>query len=166
MTETWRQIPGFPHHEASSLGRIRRTVSRKGRPAGLILKQRVRPSGYVVVSISGSKHFVHRLVCAAFNGAAPKGQEVSHENGHHGDNAARNLLWRTHAENEALKVHHGTKAEGSRCGAAKLTELSAGVIRAVYRMRMHTQAEIAAFYGISRSSVGDIIAGRTWRHAQ
>lgn len=163
---TWRPIPGLPHHEASSLGEIRRTVARKGRPAGMILKQRARPSGYLVVSISGHKHFVHRLVCAAFHGAAPAGMEASHESGIKSDNSSGNLLWRTHAENEALKVLHGTKAEGERCGAAKLTELSVIIIRSAYRLRWNTQAEIAAFYNVSRATVGDIISRRTWRHAQ
>lgn len=162
----WRTIPGFPHHEASSLGEIRRTVARKGRPAGMILKQRLRPSGYLVVSISGHKHFVHRLVCSAFHGEPAPGLEASHENGKHSDNTDANLMWRTHAENEALKVLHGTKAEGERCGAAKLTDLSITVIRSVARLRWHTQAEIAAFYGVSRATIGDIISRRTWRHAQ
>lgn len=132
----------------------------------MVLRSFPRPNGYWVVSISGRKHFVHRLVCAAFLGAPAAGCEVSHENGLKADNRAENLRWRTHSDNEALKVLHGTKAQGERCGAARLTELSVIVIRSVARLGWHTQAEIAAFYGISRATVGDIISRRTWRHAQ
>lgn len=163
----WRRIPGFPDHEASEAGEIRRITNGKGRAQpGLILKQRVRPNGYAVVSIGGRKHFVHRLVCAAFHGAPVKGLEASHENGDQTDNSKGNLKWRTPKENAALKLAHGTHAEGSQCHTAKLTEMQAMIARSAYRLKMNTQAEIAAFFGVSRATISDLICNRTWRHVE
>jgi hypothetical protein len=166
MVETWQPIPGFPDHEASSIGQIRRATTKKGRPAGLILKQKTRPSGYVIVSISGQKHFVHRLVCAAFHGLPKPGYETSHENGVHSDNSAGNLLWRTHAENEALKVKHGTSMRGTACPGSKVNEIIVMICRAAGRLGLGTQAELAAHFGISRATVGDIQNYQTWRHVE
>lgn len=164
--EKWVSIPDFPHHQASSLGRIRRINNGKGlAKPGLIMAQRLRPNGYLVVSISGRKHFVHRLVCAAFHGAAD-GREVSHESGDKSDNSSSNLTWRTHKENEALKAAHGTKLMGSACHMARLNETKAMIIRSAYRLRMGTQQQIAEFYGVSRATINDIINDRTWRHVQ
>jgi hypothetical protein len=166
MTEVWRPIPDFPHHEASSLGRIRRTTNGKGRAKpGLILHQKTRGNGYVIVSISGQKHFVHRLVCAAFHGD-PMGREVSHESGDKSDNTAANLAWKTHQENEALKVIHGTKAIGSRCGAAILDEVQVIIVKSALRQKMASQKRIADFFGVSRATIGDIFNNKTWRHVE
>lgn len=168
MNEVWREIPGFPNHEASSLGRIRRVTDGKGRAkANGILRQRLRPSGYAVVSLSATKVFVHRLVCMAFHGPAPfPGAQVSHEDGDQQNNTAANLIWRTPTENNALKKEHGTHMEGSSCPGAKINETQALIIRSAYRLKMATQQELADFYQVNRATVGDIIKRRTWRHVE
>lgn len=167
MTEVWRPIPGFPVHEASSFGRIRRTTNGRGRAApGLILKQRERPSGYLVVSISAKKWFVHRLVCTAFHGDPAAGDEASHENGVKGDNRPVNLLWRSRASNEAMKEMHGTRLRGSRCGAARLDETAAMIIRSAGRLGWGGPSRLADMFGVSRTTVSDILNNRTWRHIE
>lgn len=165
MSEEWRPIPEFPHHEASSLGRVRRTTNGKGRAApGLILKQKARPSGYVVVSISGTKHFVHRLVCAAFHGAPAAGAEASHESGVKSDNQPSNLRWRSRQSNEAMKELHGTRLKGESCHAAKLDPLKVFIIRCGARLGMGTHEQFAALFNVSRAAISDVINYRTWKH--
>lgn len=63
-----------------------------------------------------------------------------------------------------MKLVHGTKAIGSMCGAAKMTEFGVIAARSAYRLRWHTQSELAAFFGVSRATIGDMISNRTWRH--
>lgn len=166
MTATWKDIPGFPNHQASSDGMIRCKCDGKGRArAGLILRQKARPNGYLAVSIGGEKFFVHRLVCAAFHPFS-EGMEVSHENGVRSDNRAENLMWRTHQENVDLAREHGTWAHGETCGHAKLTDLSAMIIRSACRLRLGTHKSIGEAFGVTRSTVGDIANNRTWGHVQ
>lgn len=65
----------------------------------------VRPDGYV--HIEG--RLVHRMVALAWLGGPPtEKHEVSHINGDRSDNRVENLAWKTHKENEADKVLHGT----------------------------------------------------------
>lgn len=163
----WRDIPGFPDHQASSDGQVRRKTNGKGRASpGHVHKQTIRPNGYAVVSISGRKHFVHRLVCAAFWGATDPSAEASHENGQKADNSADNLRWRTRRENEALKVKHGTLPMGSGHYKTDLCEADVITIRSAYRIGLANRKTIAAHFGLTRGSIGDIINRRTWRHVE
>lgn len=166
MSEIWRDIPGFPNHQASSNGRIRRSTRGGGVPIGHILKQRERDSGYMAVSLSGRKHFVHRLVCLAFHGLPPLGLQVSHENGDRSDNTSANLRWRSPKENNALKREHGTFLAGEDCQAAKLNAYQVITIRSAYRLGWGTHESLGKFFGVSRGTVGDLINGRTWRHVE
>lgn len=160
MSEEWRAIPDFPKHEASACGQIRRRGARSPH------RQFERPNGYIAVSISGRKYFVHRLVCAAFHGAPSDGLQASHENGDRSDNRASNLCWRTPSENNRLKRQHGTHIEGSACHTAKVTEAAVIAIRAAHRLGIGTHKTIADVFGIKRATVGDIINRRTWRHVE
>ena len=164
MKEVWRNIPGFPSHQASSLGRVRRSLPGKGYPAGYVVKQKQRESGYMIVSLSAKKHFVHKLVCMAFHGEPESGLEVSHENGNKADNRAINLAWRSPKANNAMKRVHGTLPLGEMCNASRLPGNQIITIRSAYRLGMGTQESIGAFFGVSRATIGDIITRRTWRH--
>lgn len=160
-------IPGFPNHMASADGQILRMTNGKGRAApGLVLKQRFRPNGYAVVSISGRKHFVHRLVCMAFHGLPEPSREASHEDGDQTNNSAGNLCWRTPEQNNALKRLHGTHRQGSDMPWARLSEALVIAIRSAARMRFATQTEMASMFGVSRQTIGEVINYRTWRHVE
>lgn len=85
--EAWKDIPGHPGYAVSDAGRI--CSKRK------VLKPFiVKSTGYMQVNLSNrSRHFVHRLVAAAF--CAPRGDVVNHLNGDKADNRAANLEWTT-----------------------------------------------------------------------
>ena len=65
-------------------------------------------NGYYGVSRKGVSYLVHRIVCEAFNGAAPAGKDiVDHLDG----DKLNNLQWVSHAENmqravRKSKIHH------------------------------------------------------------
>jgi predicted XRE-type DNA-binding protein len=158
MTE-WRTIPSFPAYEASNDGRVRRV-------AGSEMSVFHRADGYKVVSLHSRPRYVHRLVCEAFHGLASDGQVTAHLDGNRGHNLPANLAWVTPTENEAHKVIHGTRARGSRCGAAKLDENLVIAIRAAYRMKFATQTAMATAFGVSQTKISDVVNYRTWRHVE
>src|SRR3546814_19306228 len=75
-------------------------------------------SGYLAgkMGIEGQrKNFeVHRLVCEAFHGPAPDGQQAAHKDGVRTNCYASNLRWATPASNTADKYGHGTILRGAR----------------------------------------------------
>src|SRR6266545_5415488 len=106
--EVWKEIPGLPDYEASTLGRVRswRWVSPR-RTAPLLLTPD-RSHRYLRVYPNQKPKYVHRLVLEAFVGPCPDGMEASHENGICRDNRLSNLMWRTHGANNDLRRSHGT----------------------------------------------------------
>jgi hypothetical protein len=68
--------------------------------------------GYLRVSlVVGGKRIhrmAHALVCEAFHGPRPDGQEVRHLDGSRDNNAPSNLAWGTKSENAKDRIRHGT----------------------------------------------------------
>ena len=105
--EIWKNIPGHPGYAVSDTGRVR--------SQRMVLKPFVvKSTGYMQVNLSKrSRHFVHRLVAAAF--CAPRGDVVNHLNGDKADNRAENLEWTTQRENNIHK-HRVLGVDGSCIG--------------------------------------------------
>lgn len=117
--EEWRPVVGYEGiYEVSSIGRVRsidrivplRTggvTFRKGR----VLKTRKNPSGHVEVKLSREcrpkTKLVHQLVCIAFHGPRPDGEEVRHLNDTPDDNRRENPVWGTRVENIADRRING-----------------------------------------------------------
>lgn len=72
----------------------------------------------------------------------------------------RHLSWKTHAENMADTLVHGTSTRGERHGYAKLTERDVREI-VVLKGEM-AQRVIGVRYGVSQSLVSLIHRGRAW----
>jgi hypothetical protein len=117
---------------------------------------------------------VHRLVCEAFEGLPPSpDHEVRHLDGDRLNNHATNLRWGTRQENVRDTIRHGRAwsqdpnrdiRRGSRIGTAKLTEADVVEIRAM-RSGGATMASIGLRFGVSRTCIGHVIGGKTWRTA-
>lgn len=151
MIEEWKDIPGWPLHQASSLGRIkskarwvRRFNTKRNasadmwRPERIIRLQKLKradDSKVCALCVRLSRHgagtaesvYVHHLVLLAFVGPRPDGLICCHNNGDPTDNRPSNLRWDTHASNSADAIKHGTahkpNAEcGSKSPSAKLTD--------------------------------------------
>ncbi len=118
---------------------------------------------YLQVAIDRKKHLVHRLVARAFHGEAMPGQEVAHINGDGHDNRSANLMYVSHAANEAMKQLHGTAPTGSKNGAAVLDESSVRTIRRLVRGGGRgVQRRMAEQFGVSEATISMVVTGRRW----
>lgn len=164
--EEWRQIEGFPKYEISSLGRLRNIKT------GKIRIQRTHPHGYKTITLSkGGKEYckrIHRFVAFAFLGTPVKGcEEVNHKNGIKADNRAENLEWCTrldnmrHAQNAGLISPTDSRSFHQRGGYKKLTLLQVKEIKSL-RMSGLTLQQLASLYGVGRSTIHNVVTGKSW----
>lgn len=159
--EEWRPVPNLPGYEASSLGRVRSQFK-------VLHQSTLKKTGhkFVCPSINGKQapYGVHRMVCEAFNGPCPEGQECRHDDGDPANNVPSNLLWGTRLENQRDRVRHGTTNSGERNGQAKLTAESAC---AIYKRAKagEERAKLAIEFGVRVSQINLIAGGFRWASA-
>jgi hypothetical protein len=145
--EEWRNIPGFPRYQASSLGRVRSLTS----GAWHVLRTTPnRANGYLYISAYVGGRFitrsVHRLVAGAFLGNGD-GHDVNHKNGDKHDNRLVNLEYLSHSDNLrhaysiGLKVPVGMKINPEQRRIALEMKGTA------------TQVALARRFGVSPSAI-------------
>lgn len=121
------------------------------------------PNGYGHLWINGAGVLASRYVCEKCNGPAPSpSHEAAHNcgNGHLACINPLHLEWKTHVENEADKLIHGTHHRGERCPTAKLTE---GEVREILALKGKMLGrEVGELYGVTRWTVFDIWKRRIW----
>lgn len=165
MQPKWRTVPGHPDYEASDRGAVRRRTPGRSTYVGRVLNPSLNDGGYLYVSLNTERVAVHRVVCRTFHGPAPSTRhEATHRNGKKLDNRDVNLRWRTHRQNIADKVRHGTVIIGTRHHAAKLTPAKVRRIRVLVPVIGLTAT--GARYGITKQAVALIINGKNWRHVK
>lgn len=154
-TEEWRTIKGWPAYEVSSLGNVRRVLPGKGTKTGL-LKLQVGKRGYPMATLRmmprHTKCPVHRLVCEAFHGPPPEGQnEVAHGDGVRTNNRAENLRWASRRENAADTLKHGTNYISPPASPA--------ICRAIRRARALglSYSQLAARFPVSQGTAWKIV---------
>jgi hypothetical protein len=89
---------------------------------------------------------------------------VNHQDGNKQNNDASNLVWASHADQLLHAYRAGLRtAQGNANGKAKLTDSAVLEIRRLAQTCVN-RGEIAAKFGIHRSTVGQIIRGELWSH--
>lgn len=116
--------------------------------------------GYGMISFRGINRPAHRIAWMLANGPIPTGMHVCHRCDNRRCINVAHLFLGTNADNMADKVGKNRQARGSRHGSAKLTEQEVRDIRAMSA----PQRAIAAFYGMSQSTVSEIKRGELWSH--
>lgn len=179
MEEEWRTIPDFPDYAVSNLGRVKRlTTSRRGHPAGLILKphqdKRIMRNGNIkgycrVTLFDGEKTRtvpLHSLVLEVFVSDCPPGYECNHGDGDKGRNSQNNLEWVTRSENaaHAFKAGLREKMKGERNGHHKVDDSQVREIIRLCASKEFAQARIAERFGVSSATVSMIKHGKRWPH--
>jgi hypothetical protein len=103
----------------------------------------------------------HRLVYEQHYGAIPKGLVVRHKCDNPSCVNIEHLELGTHQDNQRDKVLRKRHQHGTTHWKHKLTEQDVLCIRARPK---ETYKEIALEYDVSKSTIQDIFARRTWRH--
>lgn len=166
--EEWRPVVGFPAYEVSNLGRLRRVVGSATSSAGP-RAERGTKGGYINACLSdgsGRKYQrgVHALVCEAFIGPRQKGIHVNHIDGNKKNNRLTNLEYVTPAENNRHANRTGLNpVECEDNPAAKLTNEQVIELRRRYSDEHKSLSELARAFGVSKTSVCDIVQGKNWQ---
>lgn len=105
-TEEWRDSLTLPDYQVSSFGRVVRKVFYGPMPRGGMRKYGGQihsgcetGEGRLILCYKGKTYKIHRLICEAFNGPAPKGAVCMHLDSNYKNNRPENLAWGTQKEN-------------------------------------------------------------------
>lgn len=180
--EVWFDHPDFGGLlQASNFGRIRTTSRwvyyKDGRQRyyqSKIMNGRPVRYGHLSVTIKvgsrpnqrGIDRYIHRLVLETFVGPCPKGKECRHfPDRNPANNRLDNIQWGTPSQNAEDKRIHGTILEGEANPSAKLTKSDIEKIHQKYK-RGHSQDAIAAQFGVTQGTIGNILRGEVYRKEQ
>lgn len=157
----YRPVEGFPGYRVGDDGTVWSLwLLRQRRLGGSWRKMKLvkQTSGYLSVSlrnVDGIRRTfaVHRLVLLTFVGKPQSGHECMHSDDNKENCRLDNLSWGTHLDNML-----GASIRDRR--SVKLTNAQAAAILSAYRSGLRTQASLAEEYGVSRSTVNDVVCGR------
>lgn len=151
--EEWRKVDGHPLFEVSNLGRARSWKPWGSRPLPRLLST---DCPYPIINLApGVRERLHVLILTAFVGPQPFPYALArHLDDDPTNNRVGNLAWGTHAENTEDAIRNGRlkwrRLDGETTAAIG-RDLDAGGI---------PQREIAERHGVSRQTVGAIVADR------
>lgn len=158
-----RAIPGHPDYFAGRDGSIWSTKSGELRPMRTFVRGR---AGHLGVNLTQAGvyrlHSVHRLIALAWIGAPLPGQIVMHADDDPTNNRADNLSYGTPAENSLQMVERRRQARGERHGLHRLNESDVCELRRRFASG-ERPAPLAREFGISITTVCDVVSGRTWK---
>lgn len=168
-------IPGIDRkYAAGSDGNIycyseARVNARKPKP--FRLASALGSEGYPFVAIIEQSRkrskSVHVLICMAYHGPKPSDtHEVRHGDGSRTNTLPSNLSWGTPAQNEADKRRHGTVAEGSRHGIAKLNEEAVRILRIAIPQGLWNAIDAAKVFDVDPSVIRAAVSGKNWKHVE
>lgn len=171
--EIWRDIPGFPDYQASSVGRVRRASSSTCGKSGHMMKLSQRQpekSAHLTVQVwfqgKSKTVTVSRLMALAFHGLPPTPQhEAAHNDGNPTRNVPSNVRWATGAENAADRRLHGTALFGETHPMAILTEDKVRLIRR-QRAEGATLNALGLTHGVHLGTIWRLVNRKTWAHIE
>lgn len=168
VVEEWRPIPNYEGlYETSNRGRMVSLRANRGKMRRKILKTPPGNRGYLQVNLyrdgKPRVHNVHRLVAIAFLPKPPNCDVVRHLDGNPRNNNLENLAWGTQKDNVDDTVRCGRTPKGERHWNSNLRDEDILEIRQWDAVGI-PRKDIGENKGISRSEVGNIATGRSWKH--
>jgi DNA-binding transcriptional regulator YiaG len=126
-----------------------------------VLKPQPNNKGYLRVTLCGKKYFVHKLVAEKYIPNPDNKEQINHKDGNKNNNSVENLEWVTNQENRNHAINTKLHLQGEDCPWSKLTQNQVNNIR---EDSTHSNKELSELYGVSISTINDIINGRTWKN--
>ncbi len=127
--------------------------------------------GYGEFELNGQKRLAHRVSWELANGPIPEGSgfhgtEIRHTCDTPQCVRPEHLITGTHLQNMQDREERGRRVAptGSAHGMAKITELQAIAIKAMWAAGGRGGAEIGALFGVSASTVSLIVNEKNWTH--
>ena len=116
--------------------------------------------------ILDKRFYVHILVAKMFIPNSEGKPEVNHDDGHKMNCYVGNLYWSTRAENQQHAVKTGLliNPKGTDSYGAKIKD-EADIIYIRENPDNLTQQQLAAMFGVSDTSIGDIQLGKSYQNA-
>lgn len=178
MRERWKSVDGYENlYEVSDHGNVRSFPRLVSRVSWYGLQEFVKPGqllkpgyckGYPKVTLTKNgvekQYWVHRLVAVAFIGAAPFDDAfVLHLDDNPRNANYKNLRWGTAADNSRDMVRKERQCRGHAVSTAVLT---VSAVEKIVRLlkRGLSSSVIAEQFSVSRCTINDICAGRSWTH--
>jgi len=128
---------------------------------------RNKEEGYGAFMLGGKLRPAHQIAWELMNGAMPSGMNACHRCDNPVCCNPSHIFPGSHAMNMADKTAKGRQVKGASVHTAKITEQDVAAIRALKtftnRAPVGLRASIAAQYGITKCSVTEIWAFRTWK---
>jgi hypothetical protein len=118
-------------------------------------------NGYGKLRYNGKFYLAHRLMCELKHGK-PKNEklEASHSCGNKYCVNPNHLTWKTHKQNEADKIKHGTLVLTAIKNSSVCNPEMVRQIRKIGKSQ--TGRELAKKFGISPQQISSILARKTW----
>jgi hypothetical protein len=122
--------------------------------------------GYISIGGAGGRMLrAHRVAYELKHGPVPDGLLVLHKCRCRACVNPDHLELGTHKKNNGPDmIRDGTLSCGERNGRSILTSMKVYWIRRLYATGMCTQQALADIYGVSRSTVEDIVLRKKWKH--
>lgn len=160
-----RPIPGCPGYFARTDGTIWSHLFGKEKQLFPDVRHCDGRKRYTVKTNAGKliRKYGGEFTLLAFVGPRPHGMECCHGDGVCTNDAIWNLRWDTALANKADMVRHGTRPSGESHGLAKLTKSAVISIRDEIAKGLACPGAVAARFGVSRTTVRNIISGKIWR---
>lgn len=164
--EIWKEIPNWPSHQISSLGRVK-SFEKPGYGESIMIQGKHR-LGYLKIFSSNVEKgkvgfYIHRLVAEAFVENPDWKAEVNHIGGDKMDNRASELEWCTRKENirHACKTGLIQARKGIDCNKTKLTVDQVVLLKTKLKLGI-PQRKLAKEFNITQSAISLINKGKNW----
>ncbi len=186
LEEIWKDIPGYPGYQVSSLGQVRsfwkrrilkKACAKYGTGTSVSIDMTTSPvlltafptkAGHLRVplrtAVQKSKCMhVHLAMMMAFVGPKPVGMQTRHLDGNPKNNVLSNLEYGTAKQNCYDKNLHGTDLKGSKHPMAKINEKTAWLVKFMLQMGVCNK-ECVYLFDLGKERISSINKGRSWAH--